>query len=218
MNYNELGIQAIQEEDYEKAAELFTKAIEENPEEAIGYINFGNLLSSMNENDRAERFLQKAIVLDENAATAYYSLANLYYNAERFEEAAKLYEKAISNGIEGADAYFMLGKSFEKSGQTKLSLPYLQRAYELEPSDIQIKLTYAIALASFEMFNEAEPILKEILEADKENADAHYNLGVLYAVSTTNTDAALFHLKEAFTIQPSYDQARYVYDMISLRS
>ncbi|WP_391202070.1 tetratricopeptide repeat protein [Psychrobacillus sp. L4] len=218
MNYNELGIQAIQEENYEKAVELFTKAIEENPEEAIGYINFGNLLASMNENERAERFFQKAMTLDEHAATAYYSLANLYYDAERYEEAAKLYEKAISNGIEGPDAYFMLGKSFEKTGQTKLSLPYLQRAYELDSNDSQIKLTYAIALASFEMFKEAEPILKEILETEAENADAHYNLGVLYAVSTPNTEAALYHLKQAFTIQPTYDQARYVHDMISLRN
>ncbi|TQR14786.1 tetratricopeptide repeat protein [Psychrobacillus soli] len=218
MDYNELGIQAIQEENYEKAAELFTKAIEENPDEAIGYINFGNLLASMNENDRAERFFQKAITLDEHAATAYYSLANLYYNADRFEEAAKLYEKAIAGGIEGADAYFMLGKSFEKEGHTKLSLPYLQRAYELASGDIQIALSYGIALASMEMFEQAEPLFKEILEADAENADAHYNLGVLYAVSTSDTDAALHHLKEAFTIQPTYDQARYVYDMISLRN
>lgn len=218
MNYNELGIQAIQEENYEKAVELFTKAIEENPNEAIGYINFGNLLSSMNENDRAERFFQKAITLDEHAATAYYSLANLYYNADRFEEAAKLYEKAIANGIEGADAYFMLGKSFEKVGHTKLSLPYLQRAYELAPDDIQVALSYGIALASMEMFEQAEPIFKKILTQDAENADAHYNLGVLYAVSTTDTDAALHHLKQAFTIQPTYDQARYVYDMISLRN
>ena len=75
LNYNELGIQAIQEEDYEKAVELFTKAMEENPEDSIGYINFGNLLASMNENDRAERFFQKAITLDEEAATAYYSLS-----------------------------------------------------------------------------------------------------------------------------------------------
>jgi len=218
MNYNELGIQAIQEENYEKAVELFTKAIEENPDEAIGYVNFGNLLASMNENDRAERFFQKAITLDEHAATAYYSLANLYYNAERFEEAAKLYEKAISNGIEGADAYFMLGKSFEKEGHTKLSLPYLQRAYELASTDIQIALSYGIALASMEMFEQAEPLFKEILALDAENADAHYNLGVLYAVSTTDTETALHHLKEAFTIQPTYDQARYVYDMISLRN
>ena len=216
MNYNELGIQAIQEEDYEKAAEWFNKAVEENPEESIGYINFGNLLASMNENDRAERFFQKAIILDEKAATAYYSLANLYYEADRFEEAAKLYEKAVANGIEGPDAYFMLGKSFEKEGHTKLALPYLLRAYELAKEDVQIKLTYAISLASLEMFDEAEPVLKEILEIDAKNADAHYNLGVLYAVSTTNSEGALYHLKEAFTIQPSYDQARYVYDMISL--
>lgn len=218
MNYNELGIQAIQEENYEKAMELFTKAIEESPEEAIGYINFGNLLASMNENERAERFFQKAITLDEQAATAFYSLANLYYNAERYAEAAKLYEKAISNGIEGPDAYFMLGKSFDKEGHTKLALPYLQRAYELDASDIQIKLTYGIALASMEMFEQAEPVFKEITEVDPENADAHYNLGVLYAVSTSDTEAALKHLKEAFTIQPNYDQARYVYDMIALRN
>ncbi|MCM3358456.1 tetratricopeptide repeat protein [Psychrobacillus sp. MER TA 171] len=219
MNYNELGIQAIQEENYEKAAELFNKAIEENPEESIGFINFGNLLASMNENERAERFFQKAITLDEKAATAFYSLANLYYNTERFEEAAKLYEKAITNGIEGPDAYFMLGKSFQKIDQTKLALPYLQRAYELdETQDIQIKLTYGIALASLEMFDVAEPIFKEILELDPENADAHYNMGVLYAVSTSDTESALKHLKAAFTIQPNYDQARYVYDMISLRN
>ncbi|MEK4521634.1 tetratricopeptide repeat protein [Psychrobacillus sp. FSL W7-1457] len=218
MNYNELGIQAIQEENYEKAAELFNKAIEENPEESIGFINFGNLLASMNENERAERFFQKAITLDE-AATAFYSLANLYYNTERFEEAAKLYEKAIAKGIEGPDAYFMLGKSFQKVDQTKLALPYLQRAYELdETQDIQIKLTYGIALASLEMFDIAEPIFKEILELDPENADAHYNMGVLYAVSTSDTESALKHLKAAFTIQPNYDQARYVYDMISLRN
>jgi len=172
----------------------------------------------MNEDERAEKFFQKALTLDEGAATAYYSLANLYYNADRFEEAAKLYEKAIANGIEGADAYYMLGKSFEKEGLTKLSIPYLQRAYELATDDIQVKLSYGIALASLEMFEQAEPVFKEILEMDIENADAHYNLGVLYAVSTSNTESALSHLKEAFTIQPSYEQARYVYDMISLRN
>ncbi len=218
MNYNESGIQAIQEKDYTKAAEYFTKAIEENPEEVIGYINFGNLLASMNDQERAERFFQKAITLDETAATAYYSLANLYYNAERFEEAAKLYEKAIANNITGPDAYFMLGKCFQKGDLPKLALPYLQRAYELDSADLQIRLTYGIALASLEMFEQAEPIFVEILEENPENADAHYNLGVLYAVSTTETEKALQHLKKAFTIQPNYDQAKYVYDMISLRN
>ena len=101
----------------------------------------------MNDVERAERFFQKAITVDEKAATAYYGLANLYYNAERYVEAAKLYQKSIEHGIEGADAYYMLGKSFENvMDNPKLALPYLQRAAELAPEDVQIRLSYGILL------------------------------------------------------------------------
>ena len=55
-----------------------------------------------------------------------------------------------------------------------------------------------------------------IIENDEKNADAHYNLGFLYAVSTDRKEDALTHLKQAFTIEPNYEQARYIYDMIQL--
>ncbi|GEK29760.1 hypothetical protein KZO01_00690 [Kurthia zopfii] len=214
MNHNEIGIKAMQEKRFEDAAKAFTEAIEVNPEEAIGYINFGNLLASMDDNERAERFFQKALTIDEEAATAYYGLANLYYNSERFEEAAKLYERSIRAGIEGADAYFMLGKSFEAAGDTKLALPYLQRAAELAPDDIQIRLSFAILMCSLEMFEQAEKELRHIIDVDWNNADAHYNLGVLFAVSTENIKDAQYHLQQAYTLQPEFDQARYIYDML----
>ena len=78
---------------------LFTQAIEAEPEDAIGYVNFGNLLAVLDDTERAERFFQKAITVDETAATAYYGLANLYYNVERYAEAAKLYEKAVQHKL-----------------------------------------------------------------------------------------------------------------------
>ncbi|MBU0904584.1 MAG: tetratricopeptide repeat protein [Firmicutes bacterium] len=218
MNELDLGILAIQNKDYEQAVVHFNNAIEEEPNNPLGYINFGNLLARMNEIERAERFFQKALTLDEQSATAYYGLANLYYEHERFEEAAKLYEKAIKFNIQGADACFMLGKCFERLGNPKLALPYLQRAAELEPEDIQIRLSYGIGLAALEMFKEAEPEFVYVIHEDINNADAHYNLGVLYAVSTDRTEDALYHLKQAYTLQPNFDQARYVYDMIALRN
>jgi tetratricopeptide (TPR) repeat protein len=217
MNELDLGILAIQNKDYEQAVVHFNNAIEEEPNNPLGYINFGNLLARMNETERAERFFQKALTLDEQSATAYYGLANLYYEQERFEEAAKLYEKAIKFNIQGADAFFMLGKCFERLGNPKLALPYLQRAAELEPEDVQTRLSYGIGLAALEMFKEAEPEFLYVIHEDVNNADAHYNLGVLYAVSTDRTEDALYHLKQAYTLQPNFDQARYVYDMISLR-
>jgi tetratricopeptide (TPR) repeat protein len=217
MNELELGIAAIQNKDYEQAVVHFNNAIDEEPNNPVGYINFGNLLARINDTERAERFFQKAITLDSESATAYYGLANLYYEKERYEEAAKLYERAIRFEIEGADAYFMLGKCFERLENPKLALPYLQRAAELEPTDVQVRLSYGIGLAALEMFKEAEPEFMYVIHEDLNNADAHYNLGVLYAVSTDRTDDALYHLKQAYTLQPDFNQARYVYDMIALR-
>lgn len=218
IDYNELGIKAFQEKRYEDAAQAFTQAIEENSEDSVGYINFGNLLAAMNDTERAERFFQKAITVDEEAATAYYGLANLYYEAERYTEAAKLYQKSIDFNIEGADAFYMLAKCFERTEEYKLALPYMQRAAELAPKDLQIRLAYGILLCTVEMFDYAKPELEFVIEEDWNNADAHYNLGVLYAVSTTDTEKALYHLKQAFTLQPEFEQARSIYDMISMRN
>lgn len=217
IDYNEIGIKAFQEKRYDDAAQAFNDAIEQNPNDAVGYINFGNLLATMNDIERAERFFQKAITVDETAATAYYGLANLYYNAERFVEAAKLYQKSIDHGIEGADAYFMLAKSFEREGNQKLALPYMQRAAEIAPEDIEIRLGYAILLCTLELFEQAKPELEYVIAEDLNNADAHYNLGVLYAVSTDRVEDAKYHLKQAFTLAPEFDQARYIYDMLCQR-
>lgn len=216
MDYNETGIAALQEGKYEIAVESFVKAVEEDPKNAVGYINLGNVFASLGDPEKAEPFFQQAITLDEQAGTAYYGIANLYFNQERYEEASKLYETAIRKGIEEADAFYMLGKSLERSDNAKLALPYLQRAAELAPDDLEARLAYGILLANMELFEEAGEEFRFVIEKDPENADAHYNLGFLYAVSTDRKEDALGHLKEAFTLNPDYEQARYIYDMIQL--
>lgn len=214
MDHNEIGIQALTDGKVEVAVEAFVKAVEEEPENAVGYINLGNVFASLGDVEKAEPFFQEAIVLDEEAGTAYYGLANLYYNSERYEEASKLYEQAIRKGVEQADAYFMLGKSLERTDNPKLALPYLQRAVELAPDDLEGRLSYAIILANLELFEEAGNELRFILKEDEQNADAHYNMGFLYAVSTDEKELALYHLKQAFTINEEYEQAREIYNMI----
>ncbi|MBT2582382.1 tetratricopeptide repeat protein [Planococcus sp. ISL-109] len=217
MNYNEIGIKALQEGRAEDAIQAFTQAIEQHPEDALGYINFGHVLTSMSETDRAERFFQKALTLDEQSATAFYGLANLYFNAERYEEALKLYEQAVQNGIEGSDAHYMIGKCFERIDQPKLALPYLQRAVELDGKDVLSRLSYGIALASLELFEMAEQQFVCALELDVDNSDVHYNLGVLYAVSSDRTEDAMYHLQRAYKLDENNEMARYAYDMINER-
>ncbi|WP_438311099.1 tetratricopeptide repeat protein [Sporosarcina sp. FA9] len=214
MEYNEIGIKALQDGSYEKAVEAFMQAIENAPEDAVGYINLGNVFASLGDAEKGEPFFQKAIVLDPEAGTAYYGLASLYYNKELYEEASRLYELAVRKGVDESDAYFMLAKSLERMDKAKLALPYMQRAAELAPEDIEVRLSYGIILANLELFQEAEKEFIFILDKDENNADAHYNIGFLYAVSSDRKEDALAHLKQAFTIEEDYEQARYIYDMI----
>ena len=216
MEYNEIGIKALQDGAYEKAVDAFMKAVENEPNDAIGYINLGNVFASLGDAEKGEPFFRQAIILDPEAGTAFYGLANLYYNKENYEEATKFYEQAVRKGVDQSDAYFMLAKSLERMDKAKLALPYMQRAAELAPGDLEIRLSYGIILANMELFTEAGDEFRFIIEKDDKNADAHYNLGFLYAVSTEQKEDALTHLKQAFTIEPSHEQARYIYDMIQL--
>ena len=74
MDKNLQGIQYMQEGKWEEAVKVFNEIIEESPEDPIAYINFGNLLATLDDNERALQFFQKAIELDEDAASAYYSM------------------------------------------------------------------------------------------------------------------------------------------------
>ena len=84
MSKNELGISYMQEGKWEEAAKAFSEAIEENPNDAVAYINFGNVLTAVGETEKAVNFYKKALTIDENAGAAFYALGNLYYESEQY--------------------------------------------------------------------------------------------------------------------------------------
>ncbi|GAE32195.1 tetratricopeptide repeat family protein [Halalkalibacter hemicellulosilyticusJCM 9152] len=61
MTMMEQGIQHMNEQQYEEAAKCFTSAIEENPKDPTGYINFGNLLGIVGDFERSLAFLIKQL-------------------------------------------------------------------------------------------------------------------------------------------------------------
>lgn len=73
MDNSQLGIQYMQEGKWEEAAKFFMEEIEKNPNNAVSYVNFGNVLSALGDDTRALSFYQKAIEIDDTTAAAYYS-------------------------------------------------------------------------------------------------------------------------------------------------
>ncbi|MFD1609838.1 tetratricopeptide repeat protein [Oceanobacillus luteolus] len=203
MEKNREAIRMMQEKKYEEAAKLFNEIIEENPSDPLGYINFGNLLVELQENERAERFFLKAIDLDENAATAYYGLGNLYFEQNQFEHAAKYLQHALDKGLEDAHVYYLLGLSLQNKEEFRLALPYLLRATELQPGETNYLFQYGLSLAQCQLIDEAKSVFTKVIDFDKEHSDAYYNLGVI-AVFEEDAKQALAYFDTALQNQSDH--------------
>ncbi|WP_143522859.1 tetratricopeptide repeat protein, partial [Pseudomonas sp. 2822-15] len=91
---------------------------------------------------RAVTFFKKAIELDGNLATAYYGQGNAYFNQQEFLYAIDAYQEALNKGLKEGDVYYMLGMSFYHHGDLTRALPSLQRASEINPTDLEANFQY----------------------------------------------------------------------------
>ena len=202
----EKAIQYIEENKLEEAAKLFVEIIDDNPDDPVGYVNFGNLLLQMKQFEEAERFFLKAIEIDDETATAFFSLGNLYYDRSLFQEAEKMFQQTIRLGLEDSDVYFMLGMTYVKREYHQLAVPFLQRATELK-ADIEKMFQYGLALAQTNYINEAETVFLQVLEKDHLHADSLYNLGII-EVNRKNNEKALEYFDKALFAQPNHALAK----------
>ncbi|PXW91584.1 tetratricopeptide repeat protein [Streptohalobacillus salinus] len=207
MTFIEQGIAHMKKDELEEAATAFNQAIETEPNNPAGYINFGNLLVHMKDYQRAERFFMRALVKDSNAATAYYGLGNLYFESEQYKRAIEHYQQARTLGLDEADVHFMIGLSHLNRHDSTRALPFMMRAKELAPTDQDILMQYGILLAETGEYKEALQQFQAVLNTDHFHSDARYNLALAY-LYLEETDQAIKELDQTIAIDPEHVLAK----------
>ena len=116
---------AIQTNREQEAVDYFTGLIERNPSDMLFYQKRGVMNELLEHFDAAMADFDKAIELAPNSADAYAGKGRVYYN-----QAVKLNEAAnnIMDNREYKRAYDELTEVF------RLSLPYFEKAHELDPT------------------------------------------------------------------------------------
>lgn len=115
--------EAYRNGDYEKAIELYKKAIQSDGENSKLYFNLANALAKNGETEEAIRYFEQFKTMSEDAdkkAMADYNIGNIYSEMEEWGQATKYYRNSLRSHAVDPDAkhnYELAKKKQEENQQ-----------------------------------------------------------------------------------------------------
>jgi tetratricopeptide (TPR) repeat protein len=186
----ERGRYAAQQRDstaYSKAIQLFRRAIEVDGSFAEAHaalattlLNFAAfaLLPSGELASEARSAARQAILLDPNSAEAYVALAVLEHRIDRdWPAAEQSYARALALAPTSPNCHSALGLALATRGRLREAASHVLRARELDPLNIDLRITLAQVLYFGRRYAEAVGILTALLEIAPRHALAEIALG-----------------------------------------
>ena len=131
-------------DDITQALMLYNILQKINPDKVIYYVKSGILYDKINLNKYAKSNFSMAIYTNPDIPESYYYFGEYYYKRQMYRKALKLYLVAYKLNMKpNYDLVYKLGDIYQKLGDTKNALKYLQIEYSQNPSeklDAKIKL------------------------------------------------------------------------------
>ena len=130
-----LGYIHLQFEEYEKARELFLRAISIDSQFSDAFTYLGITYIKMRQWKEAIEPLKKALsnVLYKTPGKAFYYLGMAYYRSGLLDEAIDAFKDSIKRSPSTPDAYYGLSLAYNKSGRYGDSAAAIERAIGIDP-------------------------------------------------------------------------------------
>jgi tetratricopeptide (TPR) repeat protein/predicted Ser/Thr protein kinase len=200
-----LGAKATHEKGTAAALPYFHRAIELDPNFAMGYRAVGNDYFSLGELGRADEHFTKAFELREHASEREKLLitADYYLNVTgELDRAARTYQEQIANYPRDKAGYFALGIVYAAQGQYEKAIKVLRQGQQLAP-DITYTESLANCLLALQRFDEARQTIQEERAGNLDNFPLH---NALYALAFLTGDSqAMAEQQQWFAGEPELE-------------
>ena len=200
-----LGGKAAKEKGFAAALPYDQRAIQLDPNFAMGYFAVGTDYRNLGELGRASEYITKAFQLREHASEREkLAIAALYYRAVgELDKAAQTHQEEIESYPRSAGAYGNLGNVYGEQGQYEKAAEVTRQALRLAPDQVgpyDNLANYALAL---QRFDEAR---QSIHEAQARKTDDFILHNALYGLAFLGADsAAMAEQQQWFAGKPDYE-------------
>ncbi len=202
-----------------KSSEYFQRAIEKDPNYALGYAGLAASYGSMANFGqmppkeawrKAEEAAVKALAIDDTLSEAHASLGSVkvWYDWD-WPGAEREFKRAIELNPEVFEAHVLYGSMLKATGRFDEAIAEVKHAYEVDPSRSDTFL--GIILYQAGRYDEAIAIFQEALENGTDRGSVHLHLGEVYLKQRKNQEALAEMLKARPLVKRPRQEARIAY-------
>ena len=219
MAYYALGCCYRDQEKYDKAEAMFEKAIELNPTNDRAYFELGSYYMGQGKYGKAEEMLKKAIEFNAGDDRANFELGCYYRKQGEYEKAKEMFKKAIELRYRQDMIHFKLGPGYIEQTKPGKVGAISKDAITPNPGGKDVCMDININYFALERcyreqgkYDEAEAILKKLLERSPSDDNAYSELALLYETMGKNKSAQEYRKKaEEIRLQKSLLVTRHNY-------
>ncbi len=170
--------------DYPDADKWYSKAVEWNPQDELGWYYLGRTKYNENRFEEAVQSFQKCLVLKPKDVKAEDNLGLSYQGLNRNEDAMAAFRSAIEWQTialaKDPGPYLNLGSLLLDENQAEKGLPYLQEAAKIAPDDFRMHRALGKAYAHLEQPEKARVELERAAALAPGDAPIHFMLAQVY--------------------------------------
>jgi len=213
----EEGKKFAEEKNYEKAKEIFSKILKENPENYPALIQYGTVLREENDLDGALEIFKKARALNPTFIHSRFNLATIYFEKNNLKDAEDEFLKIIDLLPSFSESYFYLVRIYLQKNDIKRAKDIIEKAKENVKKDANLYFFEGLICARNSEFEKAIYLFENSLKYNPNYFDAKFNLAQSY-YKFGKKELALKNFEEALNLNQNFPQiyliiaSIYLYD------
>lgn len=164
---------------YDSASYYFSRAIEDDPENADIYLDRGNAFLNANKTDSALMDYDKALVLRPAYKEAYYNKGLIYYNRKQYRNSINETKRAVDIDPDYTEAMLLIGDDFYNSSQLDSAMTWYETAYSKGYRSAALSHVMAYIYDTKGNTQRAISLYKEAISYDTTRTEIFQRLGEL---------------------------------------
>jgi tetratricopeptide (TPR) repeat protein len=204
----------VQQGHLDEAKAALLEELHRYPANVDSYNLLGIIESNQQDYSDALASFEKALQLSPNSAKTHNNLGNFYITQKKPDLAEKEFRISVRLDPGNADGNYNLGVLLMARGVPAEAIPHFERVH---PANLATSFNLLRAYFECKRMAEALRLANALSDANRENAQVHFTLGVLLA-SEKQYKPAILDLEKADALQPGTFEITYNLGKAYLRS